>query len=90
MSKKLYSFILLLCTLVVSCSGGGDDINPTPSPTPTPTPTPDVPTSEGVFILNEGNLNAGNSTLSFYNPSTKEVKNGIFSSTNSRKLRPLR
>lgn len=86
MSKKLYSFILLLCTLVVACSGGGDDINPTPSPTPTPTPTPDVPTSEGVFILNEGNLNAGNSTLSFYNPSTKEVKNGIFFSTNSRKL----
>ncbi len=84
MSKKLYIYILcLLSTLVVSCSGGGDDIDPTPSPTPTPTP---VPTSEGVFILNEGNLNAGNSSLSYYIPANKSVKNGVFSSTNSRKL----
>ncbi|MBQ9286985.1 MAG: hypothetical protein IJ212_00970 [Bacteroidaceae bacterium] len=56
-----------------------------PTPSPTPTPTPEVPT-EGVFILNEGNLNAGNSSLSYYIPAKKSVKNGVFSSTNSRKL----
>ena len=32
---------------------------------------------DGVFVLNEGNLNAGNSTLSYYNPETREVENGV-------------
>jgi hypothetical protein len=38
--------------------------------------------NEGVFILNEGNYTYGNASLSFYNPSTREVSNQIFSSTN--------
>lgn len=37
---------------------------------------------EGVFILNEGNYTYGNSSLSFYNPETKQVLNQIFRNTN--------
>ena len=40
----------------------------------------------GVFILNEGNFNSGNATLSYYDPETKQVENGIFQRANGRKL----
>lgn len=45
-----------------------------------------VTSGDGVFILNEGNMNAGNASLSFYNPKTKEVQNGVFQRVNDRKL----
>ena len=37
---------------------------------------------QGVFILCEGNYQAGNSTLSYYNPETREVENGVFQRAN--------
>ncbi len=37
---------------------------------------------QGVFVLCEGNYQAGNSTLSYYNPATGEVENGIFQRAN--------
>ena len=40
----------------------------------------------GVFILNEGNYNSGNASLSFYNPQERSVQNGIFLRANDRKL----
>lgn len=40
----------------------------------------------GVLVLCEGNFNAGNSTLSYYNPETKTVENGVFHRANDRKL----
>lgn len=40
----------------------------------------------GLFIINEGNFQYGNSTLSFYNPETKEVKNEVFFRANAMKL----
>ena len=43
-------------------------------------------TGKGVFILNEGNYNSGNSTLSYYRPDAKTVENGIFRRANDRKL----
>lgn len=43
-------------------------------------------TGKGVFILNEGNYNSGNSTLSYYYPGEKRVENGIFLRSNDRKL----
>ncbi len=43
-------------------------------------------TGLGVFVLNEGNYNSGNSTLSYYNPGTKTVENGVFLRANDRKL----
>lgn len=43
-------------------------------------------TSEGVFILCEGNFNAGNASLCYYNPVTKEVSRDVFQRANDRKL----
>ncbi len=40
----------------------------------------------GVFILNEGNFQAGNSTLTFYNPKDLTVQNGVFNRANGYKL----
>ncbi len=40
----------------------------------------------GVFVLCEGNFNSGNASLSYYNPATKTVENGVFRRVNDRKL----
>ena len=40
----------------------------------------------GVFVLCEGNYQAGNSTLSYYNPDTKVVENGVFQRANEAKM----
>ena len=42
--------------------------------------------ARGVIVLCEGNYQAGNSTLSFYNPETKEVFNGVFQRVNEAKM----
>lgn len=41
---------------------------------------------QGLFIINEGNFNYGNATLSYYNPTTKSVENEIFYRANAMKL----
>lgn len=56
-----------------------EDIKPNDPPTP-------VTAEGGVFILCEGNFNSGNSTLSYYDPVTKKVENGVFRRANDRKL----
>lgn len=40
----------------------------------------------GVFILCEGNFNAGNATLSYYDPTTHVVENAVFQRANDRRL----
>lgn len=42
--------------------------------------------SGGVFVLCEGNYNSGNASLSYYDPKTKRVENGVFRRANGRKL----
>ena len=37
----------------------------------------------GVFVLNEGNFNGGNASLSFYNKNSEMMSNGVFTSVNS-------
>ncbi len=37
---------------------------------------------QGVYIINEGNFNFGNSSLSFYNPSSNTVSNLVYQSEN--------
>ena len=43
-------------------------------------------TGSGLFIVNEGNFQYGNATLSYYNPVTKTVENEIFYRANAAKL----
>lgn len=40
----------------------------------------------GVFVLCEGNFNAGNASLSYYDPQTRVVQNGVFRRANDRRL----
>lgn len=40
----------------------------------------------GLFIMNEGNFQYGNATLSYYNPTTKSIDNEIFYRANGMKL----
>lgn len=41
---------------------------------------------EGLFIINEGNFQYGNATLSYYNPASDEVANDVFYRANGMKL----
>lgn len=43
-------------------------------------------TAPGLFVVNEGNFQYGNATLSFYNPADRTVENEIFSRANGMKL----
>lgn len=40
----------------------------------------------GLFIVNEGNFQYGNATLSFYDPQTRRVENEVFCRANAMKL----
>ncbi len=45
-----------------------------------------APAPSGVFIVNEGNFQFGNASLSCYDPTAKEVENGVFQRANGFKL----
>ena len=40
----------------------------------------------GLFIINEGNFQYGNASLSYYNPDTKAIENEVFFRSNAMKL----
>ena len=65
--------LLLAFGLMAACSNLDSDIEKEPF---------DGATEGGVLILCQGNLNAGNATLSYYNPETKVVENGVFQRAN--------
>ena len=68
--------LLLASVLAAACSGSDDGVEEEVFSS----------SAEGVFILNEGNYNSGNATLSYYNPAAKTVQNGVFQRANGRKL----
>jgi DNA-binding beta-propeller fold protein YncE len=45
-----------------------------------------VNTTEGLYVVNEGNWGSGNATLSYYNPQTREVTNEVFYLSNGMRL----
>ncbi|MBO7570276.1 MAG: hypothetical protein J6T11_08015 [Bacteroidaceae bacterium] len=69
--------MLLSASLLTAACSGSDDGGKEESFTSS---------GEGVFVLCEGNFNAGNATLSYYDPVTKKVENGVFQRANGRKL----
>jgi len=71
--RKLTVYI----TLIMWFSSCGPETIDTPKP---------VISSGDVLISNEGNFGWGEATLSVYNPSTKEVQNGVYKSLNNAAL----
>ena len=71
MKNLLY---ICLCTLTVSCTEFTD------------LPPVDYSMGGGAFIVNEGNFNSGNGSLSFYSYDSTKIFNGVFESANSRPL----
>lgn len=45
-----------------------------------------VPTSKGVYVINEGNFTFGNGEISFYDPNTNQVSNNLFYTANNYSL----
>ncbi len=45
-----------------------------------------TPELSGAFILNEGNFNGGNGSLSFYSPANETIQNGVFKAVNGADL----
>ena len=68
--KKLKETYMLLLALVLmaACSNSEPDEQKEDV----------IGSGKGVIILCEGNYQAGNSTLSYYNPDAKTVQNGVF------------
>ncbi|MCR4591559.1 MAG: hypothetical protein K5672_00190 [Bacteroidaceae bacterium] len=75
--------LLLALVLMAACSNSEAVIEPEGSGPISPT-NPVV--DGGVLILCEGSFNAGNSSLSYYNPVDKTVENGVFRRINDAKL----
>ena len=47
---------------------------------------PVILSGQGLFIINEGNFQYGNATLSYYDPATNQVQNEVFIRANGMKL----
>lgn len=77
-SRHLFSACILLC---VSLLAGGCmewDYNFDPEAVELD--------GQGLFIINEGNFQYGNATLSYYDPATRNVQNEVFMRANAMKL----
>ena len=76
--KKRFLFLLaLLAVALFSCK-------PDPTPTPVdPTDTIQPVNLKGVFVLNEGNYQFSNASLSFYDPEADTVANNLFYKANN-------
>jgi DNA-binding beta-propeller fold protein YncE len=72
MKHLIKILIVLAITMLISCEPADN--------------SPLFPRGEGIFLLNEGNFNAGNGSVSFYSTETKQVYSGLFSAVNGRAL----
>jgi len=77
-----YLFFILCCSLaIIICSCTKNDPGPVNRDT-----TGIFLKSNGIFVLNEGNFNSGNGSLSFYSCDSSKLYNNVFSNVNSRPL----
>ena len=76
--KKVNLFLLgFIAALLFSCK-------PDPTPTPVDPSDPIQPVNlKGVFVLNEGNYQFSNASLSFYDPEADTVANNLFYKANN-------
>jgi YVTN family beta-propeller protein len=71
--KKL-TILILNIALIVSCKKNQEN------------PSGTFLTGDGVFIINEGNFNGGNGSLSYYSYDSSKIYNDLFVSVNGRPL----
>jgi YVTN family beta-propeller protein len=77
-----YMFFTIVCSLSILASFcTKNDPGPVNNDT-----TPLFLNSNGVFVLNEGNFNAGNGSLSFYSYDSSKLYNNVFFNVNGRPL----
>ena len=74
--KQIFGIALVAVFTLCSCGKDDDQIT---------LPT-DLPTSRAIFVLNEGNFQAGNASLSVFDPETGKVNNKVFQAVNDRIL----
>ncbi len=75
--KKLFNLLVLSVALLTALSSCNKDKEESEALSPL---------GMGVFVLNEGNFNSGNASVSFMKCTDASVKNKIFSSRNNRSL----
>ncbi len=73
--RKFFAFTLFLLTLLTACK----DDNPPPDP------IPDV-LGKGIYIVNEGNFNSANASLTYYQTGAKETIQQLFFKQNNTPL----
>jgi YVTN family beta-propeller protein len=81
MKKKHLSIRLFLSSALATAALFFTACDPEKAPA-----TPKGAYEKGVFIVNEGNFQKGNSAISFYNQDTKTVEPDIFNKANARPL----
>ena len=73
--KKINPIILLLLLFVASCHKDNPPTKPNPGEL-----------GKGIFIVNEGNFNSGNASLTYYESETKKTTSQLFYKQNSAPL----
>lgn len=71
MKTSVHFFLLMLtaCLMIISCNSENDPMPP--------------PTVSGVFIVNAGNFGQANGELSFYDPVSSAIQNGVVKTANN-------
>lgn len=78
--KKMLNLCLSACCMAFAACSSDDEPTPPPSANPT---------AQGLFIINQGNYNYGNSTLSYYTPDDDVVEQEVFYRANDARLGDL-
>jgi len=84
-SNSLFSLFFLWFVIFGISSCSKDPVRPTPGPV-LPPPDDSATFSSGFFIINEGNFNWGNASITYVDNSTHTAHQNIFEQVNNRPL----